>query len=108
MKFSHKQASEQIARIYGVENAYDVSRRTLTDRGYIWVSKYIYITQDLGALMELAIRNFIMVDPCKDYVSVGDAAILQEEQHSDHNNDPIEATRVSIAKALIKKEVSDE
>ena len=105
-KFSHKEASEQIARIYGVniklEELTGCEFNTFTLKvTYQTITKYI--TQDLGALMELAIRNFIMVDPIKTHAVVGDAVILVEEAYADHNNDPIEATRVAIAKALIKK-----
>ena len=103
MTFNHKEASEKIARIYGVEDAiYDGQ---LND-----VFKH-YITQDIGALMELAIRNGIDVEQFEGLVDFVRATFKDEftekhtefEYYKNHNNDPIEATRVAIAKALIKK-----
>ena len=110
MTFSHKQASEQIAQIYKLKSS----------KIHIAIEKFIgdelatveyskcYITQDLGALMELAIRNGISVfsnDISKDCTcSYWDKS--NEYIHSviePYNNDPIEATRVAIARALIKK-----
>lgn len=99
--FNHKEASEQIAKIYGI---YIIKSDLLGNK---------YITKDLGILMELAIRDGIKVfyDPDNataeaSYLTI-DGGYVEEHisfaQSNAHNNDPIEATRVAIAKALIKK-----
>lgn len=108
MTFNHKEASELIAEFYDISAyVYFVNQ----DNNPYLLDNH-YITQDLGVLMELAIRNHIPVD--YDYPK--EATICEwitfkpewkkdrvVEQYADHNNDPIEATRVAIAKALIKK-----
>ena len=90
-KFSHKEASEQIASIYGI---YIIKSDLLGNK---------YITKDLGALMELAIRNNFIIYCANTRVIIRFDSSLLEEDYIDHNNNPIEATRVAIAKALITK-----
>ena len=94
-QFCHKTASEQIARIYGVD-------AFIGFNGFSWDC---YITQDLGALMELAIRNEFDIDTSENATLVvgTEEELIAFEKVKDHNNDPIEATRVAISKALIKK-----
>lgn len=106
MTFSHKEASEQIARIYGVDiEVWIVDKFSLCAQK----ADVCFFTQDIGALMSLAIMNDIIVHPNNVHKFVRASRITlveifeSKEYYEDHNNDPIEATRVAIAKALIKK-----
>ena len=108
--FNHEEASKQIARIYSTEIQFNLAKRVTADGEYFWACECKYITQDLGALMELAIRNEISVHPFiyagtieTVYNVDGLGAIFITEYISNYNNDPIESTCVAIAKALIKK-----
>ncbi len=102
MSVNHKELSEQIARLYGIDAEIKVAEPTRYGP-YTIVDRHI--TQNIGAMMRLAIENNIDVLQSKmfGYViestrNLGDV----EENYADHNNDPVEATCVAIAKALIK------
>lgn len=102
-QFCHKTASEQIARIYGVDDViWVVTRQDIKKQNEVPIFVR-YITQDLGSLMELAIRNLFIIYCASTRVVIRIDSSLLEEDYADHNNDPIEATRVAIAQALIKK-----
>lgn len=98
--FNHKEASEQIAKIYGV----DVRTFNAGTNGSAGTT---LITQDIGEMMRLANRNGICYS-----ISLHDVTAYRETNQAGEpvnevveciTNDPIEATCVAIAKALIKK-----
>lgn len=104
MSINHKELSEQIARLYWVVS---------------WVEEFDYtgecvpkrhITQDIGAMMRLAIENdlCVMPDSKKNYVEVyllkDNECTLYDgliENYADHESPEI-ASCVAIANALIK------
>lgn len=100
--FNHKTASEQIARIYGVDvKSYECVGLNVADQPML---NHIYITQNLGALMSLAIRNGIGVVPDNFRVEAFGTDIDPAKEYlADHSNDPEAALCVAFAKALIEK-----
>lgn len=107
--FSHKKASELIAKLFKLKSS----------KVHVAIEKYIgdelasvkytqwFITQDSGAMAELAWENGISIEPqnFNKFVTVSaDWLVLNNitEYYAAHNNDHLEATRVAIAKELIK------
>lgn len=108
-KFNHKKASEQIARIYDIgASVYFVNQ---DNKPYL-LDDY-FITQDLGTLTGLAVRNgigYLVLEDCiaASYAYENEQVIGSkyiEEYYKDHSNDPEAALCVAFAKALIKKGV---
>jgi hypothetical protein len=95
-QFDHKKASELIGSLYGKSPYSIVSAVSDTN---------IFITQDSGTMAELAWENYVSVEPDDVCVvtHVMNARGLDEMVFYKDHPSIAEATRVAIAKALIKK-----